>query len=136
MDIYKKYREQISYLFFGGCTTVVNLAAYFILTRLTNVGESIATVVGQLLAITFAYITNKIWVFNSITTSPKELFREIISFYGCRAVTFFFDLLLVTKLFIEVLGYPDVPVKIIGNVVIILLNYIFSKLLIFSQKSE
>lgn len=96
-------------------------------------GESLATVIGQILSITFAYVTNKIWVFGSKTNSSKELFKEIISFYGCRGFTFFLDLLVVTKLFIEILGYPDVPVKIIGNVIIILLNYIFSKLWIFDK---
>ncbi len=136
MSIYKKYREQISYLFFGGCTTLVNLATYFLVTRLTGVGESLATVIGQILSITFAYVTNKIWVFESKTNSIKELLREMVSFYGCRAVTFFLDLFVVTKLFIEILGYPDVSVKIIGNIVIILLNYVFSKLWIFSKKNE
>lgn len=136
MSIYRKYREQIAYLFFGGCTTIVNLATYFLLTRLTEVGESFATIVGQILAITFAYITNKIWVFESKTNTGKELVKEILSFYGCRAATFFLDLFVVTKLCIEMLKYPDVPVKIIGNVVIILLNYLFSKLWIFSKDEE
>lgn len=134
MSIYKKYREQISYLFFGGLTTLVNLATYFMLTRLAGVGESLATVVGQILSITFAYVTNKIWVFESKTNGGKELLKEMASFYGCRAATFFLDLLVVTKLFIEVLGYADIPVKIIGNVVIILLNYLFSKLWIFAKR--
>lgn len=136
MSIYKKYKEQISYLFFGGCTTLVNLATYFMLTRLAGTGEFLATVVGQILSITFAYVTNKIWVFESKTSNSKELIREITSFYGCRAATFFLDLFIVTKLFIEILDYPDVPVKIIGNVVIVLLNYIFSKLWIFGRKEE
>ncbi len=134
MSIYKKYREQIAYLFFGGLTTLVNLVTYFMLTRLAGTGESLATVLGQILAITFAYVTNKIWVFESKTNSGKELLKEMASFYGCRAATFFLDLLVVTKLFIEILGYPDIPVKIIGNVVIILLNYLFSKLWIFAKK--
>ncbi len=134
VTIYRKYREQISYLFFGGCTTLVNLATYFLLTRLAGTGESFATIIGQILSITFAYVTNKIWVFESKTNNGKELVKEMVSFYGCRGATFLLDLFVVTKLFIEILGYPDVPVKIIGNVAIILLNYLFSKLWIFSKK--
>lgn len=114
----------------------MNLVTYFMLTRLTGTGESLATVIGQILSITFAYITNKIWVFESKTHGGKELLREMVSFYGCRAATFFIDLLVVTKLFIEIWDYPDVPVKIIGNVIIILLNYIFSKLWIFKKNKE
>ena len=115
---------------------MVNLATYFMLTRLAGTGESLATVIGQILSITFAYVTNKIWVFESKTSSVKELFKEVVSFVGCRGVTFLLDLFVVTKLFIEVMGLPDVPVKIIGNIVIIILNYLFSKLWIFSKKSE
>ena len=136
MSIYKKYREQISYLFFGACTTGVNLVTYFLLTRLTSTGESLATIIAQIAGITFAYVTNKIWVFESKVDSFKEFIKELVSFYGCRGITFILDLFVVTKLFIEFLGYPDVPVKIIGNVVIIILNYVFSKLWVFSKKSQ
>lgn len=133
ISLYKKYEEQILYIFFGGLTTLVNLAVFFCSTRLLNINELWATIIGFILSVLFAYVTNRIFVFKSKAKGIKNIVREVTSFFGCRLFSGGLDLAL-TAVFITWLQLYDVPVKIIINIVVIVLNYLFSKLFIFKKK--
>lgn len=135
LELFKKYREQISYLFFGGCTTLVNIVAYWVCTRQFGIDIYISTTIGWFVSVTFAYITNKIWVFESKTHGVKQFCREVFSFYLCRGATYILDLGIM-RLFVEILSWNDMVVKIGSNILVILINYVLSKLLIFKTKNS
>lgn len=128
--IWKRWKQIFLYLFFGGVTTVVNIVAFFISYELLGINSIISTVLAWIAAVAVAYITNKIFVFESITTTFGELFREITAFLSCRLLSLGADVFIMW-LFNEILGYNAVLVKILANFVVVVMNYIFSKLFIF-----
>ena len=127
----QKYREQVSYIFFGGLTTLVNMLAFYLLDR-AGLGPVPATALAQVLAVLFAYVTNKLFVFQSKTDSLGALLREMGSFFACRAISFFLDIGIMW-LTVDKLGWPNMLMKIISNVLIVIVNYVASKLLIFNR---
>lgn len=132
MVIYKKYKEQILYLFFGGCTTLINIAAYFCLTRYAKMNEYAANIIAIVLAVIAAYISNKLWVFKSKSFSPKIFIPEMLKFFGCRAFSMLLDMGILW-LGMGVLGVCDILIKIFANIIVIIVNYIASKFIIFKK---
>ena len=130
-ELFARYREQIAYVFFGGLTTFVNTVAYFVMER-AGMDTVPATALAQVLAVLFAYVTNKRYVFRSRTRGLTELLREMGSFFACRAVSFFLDIGIMWVT-VDVWGWPGLLMKLISNVVIIVVNYLASKLLIFNK---
>ena len=131
-ELYNKYKEILMYLIFGVLTTVVNIVSYFLLARILHIDTVVSTVIALILSILFAYITNKIFVFESKTNTAQELLKEIISFFGCRAFTGILDVAFM-YITVEVFNLNDMIMKIISNIVVIIVNYIFSKLIIFKK---
>ena len=132
-----KYREQISYLFFGGLTTLISwglytLLYYVLFNQNLNVVSNIIT---ETVAITFAYVTNKLFVFRSKTQEKKDFIKEILSFFALRAVSFFLNLGAMWLL-VDVLFFEAWICKIVVNVIVIILNYLFSKLFIFNKANS
>lgn len=125
-----KYKEIILYLFFGVLTTLINIIVYFILTRIMNLSTIYSTVIAFILSVIFAYITNKIWVFNSKTETLKEIGKEIVAFFGGRLFSGGCDILIM-YVFVDVLGCNDLIIKILSNVMVVIMNYIISKLFVF-----
>lgn len=128
--LWKRWKQIFLYLFFGGVTTVVNIVAFFISYELLGINSIISTVLAWIAAVAVAYITNKIFVFESITATLRELIREITAFLSCRLVSLGADVFIMW-LFNEILGYNAVLVKILANFIVVVMNYIFSKLFIF-----
>lgn len=137
-NIYLKYKEIINYLIFGVLTTVVSLVTYYVLVATILNPENpiqiqIANIISWITCVTFAYITNKKYVFNS---KDKNILKEITKFYSSRLTTLFIDMLLM-YIFVTKLQYNDKIIKLIVQIIIIILNYILSKLLVFkSTKRE
>lgn len=133
IELCKKYKSVILYLVFGVLTTIVNIVAYFLLdfNRLFNtvINTSIAWVV----AVIFAYVTNKKWVFESKVEGFKDNFKEMMSFFGCRIATGLMDVGIMF-VFVDILCYDDMIIKIASNVLVVILNYVGSKLLVFRNK--
>lgn len=129
--LWRKYRSVILYLFFGGCTTLVNLLVYFLCAYPGHMETGTSTVAAWFMAVLFAYITNKLFVFESRSFQKKLLIREIFSFFLCRAGTGALDLA-VMVICVEKLGWFDLPVKAASNFLVIVLNYVASRWLIFS----
>lgn len=134
-ELYLKYKEIINYLIFGVLTTVVNIVTYAIFARLFHIDEVISNIIAQILSILFAYVTNKIYVFESKTTNIKEILQELISFFGCRIFTAVLDTAVFT-LMVKKIGINDLIAKCITQVIVIVLNYVFSKILIFRKDKE
>ena len=130
--IYTKHKDVIPYLFFGVCTTLVNVIVYWLCAHPLKLGTMPSTIAAWFLAVLFAYITNRKWVFHSTAITTPEITRELISFFGCRIATGIVDWLCML-IFVEVLGWNDVVIKFFANVLVIVLNYIASKLIIFKR---
>lgn len=144
--LFMKYREGILYIIFGGLTTLVN----FIVLKLCNVamGEHlylVSNVIAWVAAVIFAYITNKLFVFESKSMAPRVLVREILSFAGARVLSLgieeaglwlLVDLCHMDGISWTVLGFDlggIMIAKLILAVVVVILNYVFSKLFIFKK---
>lgn len=134
-DIYEKYKDTIPYLFFGVCTTFVNVIVYWICAYLMALNVMTSTIIAWITAVLFAYLTNRKWVFRSEAKTTKDIAKEIISFFGCRLATGVFDWLCMF-VFVTRMGWNDVFIKFISNVIVIVLNYVASKFLIFKKKNN
>ncbi len=135
-DLFIKYQEIISYLIFGVLTTVISLATYYLLVYTIldpNKGFElqIANIISWIAAVTFAYFTNRKYVFKS---NKEKRLKEAFNFYLSRLSTLLIDMflmwLLVTKL-----SFNDKVIKMIVQVAVIVLNYVFSKFLVFGKQS-
>lgn len=131
--IFIKYKEVLLYLIFGGLTTLVNFVSYFILARVFGMVLMAANGLALALSILFAYVTNKIFVFESKTETWKEGLQEFVSFIACRLATAVLDMVLM-YVTVDILKQNDLLMKAVVSVVVIVLNYVFSKLIIFKGK--
>lgn len=132
--LFTRYRSVVAYLFFGVCTTLVNIAAYYICARIFHLNTSASVIVAWFLAVIFAFLTNKSWVFGSKSWDIKIVTRELISFIICRAATGVMDLVIMLVT-VDILHWNDMAMKIISNVLVIILNYVASKLIIFKKRT-
>ncbi|MCX4302428.1 MAG: GtrA family protein [Clostridia bacterium] len=136
--IYEDHREGMRYIVFGALATLVNIVFsslfyYFVFKTLPEKSRSdLSNAVGIGLAMAFAYVTNKLFVFDSKTEGIKALLKEMASFIGCRLITAVVEILMmrVTVVYWE-LNY--VLMKIVTNIVVMILNFIFSKIFIFKK---
>ncbi len=132
-DLYRSHKEGMRYLIFGALTTFVNIISYSILYYIFHISNGVSNVIAWIIGATFAYVTNKIYVFESKTSTKKDLFKEIIYFYSCRLLTLAVDqgIMIFT---VDKLGWNALLMKILSNIIVIILNFIFSKILIFKKK--
>lgn len=138
-DLLKKYREIIVYVIFGVLTTLVNWAVYTVLVKFFGVNITVANAIAWTAGVIFAFVTNKIYVFESKSKEPKTLAREFISFVGARIVTglmeiFLPEILVNAGLNQTVFGIKGAIAKLIVSVAVVILNYVFSKLVVFRKK--
>lgn len=127
-----KHREIIVYLVVGVATTLINFAVHFTLGYLTNMSSLIIVFISWIFAVIFAYITNKLWVFKSKSFKKDVLVHEIISFTAARLFSLGIEEIMFL-IFVIWLGFGQGVIKIAAGVVVIILNYIFSKLFIFRK---
>lgn len=158
MAFLKKHKEILLYLVFGALTTAVSWGTYMVFMRVIPWAEPTgsffqwldrymeldifwAKLLSWICAVLFAFITNKIWVFCSKSWRPGTFFRELISFIASRGVTgiieifgtpFLVELGLNQTLF----GTKGMVANIVISVAVVILNYLFSKLLVFTKKKE
>lgn len=135
MEILKKYKEGILYLFFGILSTIVNLGTYLISTRVFEINYLLSNIIAWIFAVLFAYITNKFFVFEVKNMEINFLMKEFFSFVNCRIVSGITEIVLI-YLMVEILFINDFIVKIITNIIVVVLNFIFSKLIIFKKKAN
>lgn len=134
-NLYRKYKNIIAYLFFGGCTTSVNVTVYWIVKYFLKLSVMQSVIIAWILAVLFAYLTNRKWVFHSGTIGIKAVTKEALSFFLCRLVTGCVDWFCMF-LFVEILGWNDVVIKVFANILVILLNYFTSRLVVFERNTE
>ena len=132
--LYLNYQEIILYIVFGVLTTVVNLGAFFVLNNLLKWDENVANFIAILLAVLFAYITNKDLVFHSKAETTKEKLTEFLKFMAGRAFTMIIEFLGGLLLFQT--SIPEMISKLIVTVVVVILNFFISKFFAFKSKKN
>ena len=123
--------DVVRYVFFGGCTTLVNLVSFFFM-RQAGVPRDLANVISIILAILFAYVVNSKYVFQDKCETLKDHIRPFCKFIGARMVTMVIEIGGVW-FFSEIMHINDMIGKIITQFVVLVLNYIFSKFLVFTS---
>jgi len=134
LELYKKHKEIINYLIFGFLTTIVSLAAYYLVTFTIldpniSIELQIANIISWVIGVLFAYFTNRAYVFNS--KNEKKL-KEFITFTGARVSTLLLDMA-VMFIFVTLLKGNDKIFKIISQILVIVGNYLLSKLIVFKK---
>ena len=128
-------RETLLYVLFGIGTTVINIVIFALFTKVLNINWQFSNAVAWICSVLFAFITNKIFVFESRDFGKKKLIFELFSFFAARL----FSLLIEYGglwLLIDVLSFGEIISKILMNVIVIIFNYVFSKLVIFRKKGR
>lgn len=133
--LFVKYKSLIMYAVFGGLTTLVNMAAYYLCFNVIGKSNVTSVVFAWIVAVCFAFITNKLWVFDSKSFSITVLKHEIPTFFGARIATGLLDVGIM-YLAVDALHWNSTVWKLISNILVIIINYIASKLLIFKNPSE
>ncbi len=128
-------REIITYIIFGILTTAINLIVYVILTKVSGIDYRIATTIAWIVSILFAFITNKIFVFRNVNRGVFLIVRELMLFVAFRVLSFVLDIILLIAL-IQILQMDDLISKVITNVLVVILNYIASKVYIFKSSKQ
>ena len=131
-ELIKKHWDIVSYLFFGVLTTAVSYLVYFPLYNLLDLSATVSNALSWIAAVAFAYVTNKPFVFKSHDWSRKTVIPELLKFIGCRIGSGLAEtiLLLIT---VDLLHINGNVMKLVASVVVVILNYIGSKLLVFNK---
>lgn len=153
-ELFIKYKEIITYIIFGVLTTVVSWGSYTVFVEMLSMKVFVGNLLSWVCAIVFAYITNKLWVFESKSWKPNVIGKEIVTFVASRGVTGVIEILCVPLLaktgfdniFYGILEKINISVgilftdgiysKIFLSVIVVILNYFFSKFVIFSKKKK
>ena len=136
----RKYREIIVYIIVGGLTTLVNWLVYAALVEGLHWGITASNAAAWIAAVAFAYIANKVWVFRSFDWSPAFVLREAVLFVSARILTGILEIgvvPLLVKLGLNqtLFGVTGMWAKVLVSVAVVILNYVFSKLVIFKKKA-
>ena len=127
--------ETVRYIVIGGCTTVVDYVSFYIMDRLMLIDLTASNITSTALAIIFAYVTNKLYVFKCHTSGLQSFLFEFIKFIGSRLFTMIVEIGCV-QLFVITFGQNSLIGKAEAIVIVIILNYILSKFLVFRKKQE
>lgn len=132
--LYRRYKEVLLYLFFGVLTTAISIGSFWLFCR-AGFDALIANVFSWVLAVSFAYITNSIWVFDARPSGVREFVTQMAGFFGGRLATLGMEEA-VLFVGIRLLGANAMAVKVIAQILVLVGNYLISKLLIFRKKEE
>lgn len=148
-DLLKKYKELIMYVVFGALTTLVNFIAFWVFSHI--LGEKLYLLnnaIAWIISVIFAYVTNKLFVFESKSFAVKILVKEFSEFLVARVFSFlieeagmwlFVDVLNFNKYSFDILGFNitgQIIAKLILAVIVVIMNYFFSKFIIFAKKTK
>lgn len=131
--LWAKYRELALYVVFGGLTTLVSFFSYWCFVDVFHIPYMVSTALSWVVSVTFAYVTNRRWVFESRAHGLRAIFLEAVRFFACRLFSGVLEMgLMFTG--VDLLHINDKAVKLAANVVVIVTNYILSKWIVFHRK--
>ena len=125
----------LKYIFFGGCATLVNLGSYYVIRLVSSLDVNTANTISVCIAILFAYFTNSTFVFESKAVGFKEKMNEFVKFISARLLTMVVEVGGVW-LMVDALHMNDYFSKFVIQFIVLALNYVFSKFLIFTKKGD
>lgn len=131
--LFQKYKSVLLYLFFGVLTTCVSVFSFILCDSVLGIQVLISNIISWILAVTFAYFTNRTCVFRS-TATGSALAKEVLLFFSARVTTLLIEEVLMW-IFVMVLHYNSTVIKLIAQVVVLVLNYIFSKIIVFKKRN-
>lgn len=126
-------KEIVNYIIFGVLTTLINILVYVFLTKVFSVNYQFATVAAWIVAVLFAYYTNKEFVFKANYGQFNQTFKNLLLFVYYRLLSLVVDIAVMYVL-IEFLYLDDLLSKVIANIIVVVFNYVTSKLFVFSKK--
>ena len=132
IEALRKNKQLLLYLFFGICTTAINTICYWLLYDALTLSTIVSTILAWLAAVLFAFVTNKVFVFESKRTNTTDRINEVISFFGCRLLTGILDVAIMAFA-VDMLQWNGLLWKLISNIIVTIINYIASKYLIFRK---
>lgn len=132
VNIYKKNKEIINYLIFGVLTTLVNIIVFEISANWIHIHYLVSNIIAWFLSVLFAYITNRKYVFES---NDQEIGKEMAKFFSSRLATLGLDMVIMWLL-VDILTANNLLAKIIANVLVVIGNYVLSKLIVFNDKED
>ena len=127
---YKNHKEVLMYLFFGALTTVISIVTFSLFFEILKINELISNVISWIVAVLFAFVTNRIWVFEK--GKNEGIILQGIKFYGGRVATLLIEEIILL-VFVTLLSFNAMIVKITAQVIVIVLNYVISKAFIFKK---
>ena len=136
IELCRKYKEIISYIICGGIATVINIGVFALFNW--RLGESlylISNIIAIVASVLFQYFSNKFFVFEKKSLTKKENFKEFSKFISARAVTALLDMLIMW-IGVDLINLNEVIMKIITNIIVIILNYVFSKFFVFKKQES
>ncbi|MHC9537682.1 GtrA family protein [Dellaglioa sp. BT-FLS60] len=132
MVLFHKYYSLIAYLFFGGLTTLINIITFVGFNSYLHWNYQIANIIAWFFSVIFAFVTNKLWVFSSKNQNFTGFLIELFLFFFFRIGSLFIDQFIM-YIGISVFNFDAALVKLVDQIFIVLINYVFSKLFIFRK---
>ncbi len=129
---YLKYKEALLYTFFGGLAFFLNFFLFIGIDYAFQISELVNNIICWIICVLFQFFTNRTWVFDGRVENNRQLLKQIVSFFGGRVGTLVVEEIILV-IFITWLQLPSAPVKIFGQIVVIVLNYIISKTMVFKK---
>ncbi|MBE5822959.1 MAG: GtrA family protein [Butyrivibrio sp.] len=130
---YTKHKEGLMYLFFGGLTFFLSLFLFWFMDSVMHINEVINNSIDWVICVAFQFFTNRTWVFDGKVDNTKDFLKQAGSFTAGRLFTLVVEDVLIF-IFITLLAWPKMPVKLGATFVVIVLNYVISKLIVFRKK--
>lgn len=131
--VYRKYKEAIDYLFWGGVAFVLSMVLFYLFANVMEIYEQFANILSWIICVIFTYLTNRIFVFQSKVKGLKNIFREFKDFVTARLLTLVMENAILFVM-IDLLTINNMVSKLVGQFVVIVANYILSKLWIFKKQ--
>ena len=129
----EEFKELVLYTFFGNMTFVISIGSYAIFNVFFGINELIANALAWVFAVLFSYVTNKKWVFKVATPTKTAFLVQMFAFFSGRFITLVIEETIIF-VFITVLAYPSMWVKLAAQVVVVVINYVISKLFVFKNR--
>ncbi|MBT2713616.1 GtrA family protein [Pseudomonas sp. ISL-88] len=130
-----RYREIMMYIIMGVFTTIVNIVSFYVMAETFQMDYKMATVAAWVLSVLFAYITNKLYVFQQKTSGMRSLLKELAAFFSVRVLSLGIDLAMMILL-VSQFHMNETLAKIGDNVIIVVVNYVASKWIVFRKTKE
>ena len=135
MNVIKKIinKEAILYIVFGVLTTIINLISYYFFSNIITINYLISNTIAWIISVIFAYMTNKLYVFNSKSIRIDIIIKDFTKYINCRLASGIIGMILLFLL-VDMLAVNDIISKLVIGVIVVILNFIFSKLFVFKKQ--